>query len=157
MKLKFNSPGTKRLKLMCDMRLSKYAFKFNLRGYIKGVTRNKRDGEWRVKCKGRFLGTAVQVDPMKPNLKSPGNKHLILQCDRLLSTFAFKFDLRRYTLDSTPRRRLRRGRITSKLSASVSPSTSSRPPATLTTATLTTTATPPPVPPPSRVQAAWYG
>jgi len=38
----------------------------------------------------------MQVDPMKPMLKPPGTKHLKLKCGMLLSTFAFKFNLRRY-------------------------------------------------------------
>ena len=42
-------------------------------------------------------GKAVQVDPIKPTLKPPGTKRLKLKCDVLLSTFAFKFNLRRYT------------------------------------------------------------
>jgi len=37
----------------------------------------------------------VQVDPIKPKLKPPGTKRLKLKCDMLLSTFAFKFNLRR--------------------------------------------------------------
>jgi hypothetical protein len=41
-------------------------------------------------------GRAVQVDPMKPNLKPPGRKHLKLKCNILLSTSAFKFNLRRH-------------------------------------------------------------
>jgi len=48
------------------------------------------------------LGRAVQVDPMKPVLKSPGTKHLKPTCYILLSTFAFKFNLRRYTWASAP-------------------------------------------------------
>jgi hypothetical protein len=43
------------------------------------------------------LGRAVQVDPIKPKLKPPGTKRLKLNCDVLLSTSAFKFNLRRYT------------------------------------------------------------
>jgi hypothetical protein len=39
----------------------------------------------------------VQVDPIKPTLKPAGTKRLKLECDVLLSTSAFKFDLRRYT------------------------------------------------------------
>jgi len=39
----------------------------------------------------------VQVDPIKPKLKPPGTKRLTLKCDILLSTTAFKFNLRRYT------------------------------------------------------------
>jgi len=44
-------------------------------------------------------GKAVQVDPMKPNLKPPETKHLNLKCDveLLLSKLAFKFNLLRYT------------------------------------------------------------
>jgi len=34
---------------------------------------------------------------MKPKLKPPGTKRLKLKCDILLSTSAFKFNLRRYT------------------------------------------------------------
>jgi len=41
------------------------------------------------------LGRAVQVYPIKPMLKPPGTEHL--KCDELLSSFAFKFNLRRYT------------------------------------------------------------
>ena len=33
---------------------------------------------------------------MKPMLKPPGTKHLKLKCDILLSTSAFKFNLRGY-------------------------------------------------------------
>jgi len=44
-------------------------------------------------------GEAVQVDPIKPVLKAPGTKRLILQSDEPLSNFAFKFNLRRYTPD----------------------------------------------------------
>ena len=45
-----------------------------------------------------LLGKAVQVDPIKPKptLKPPGTKRLKLQCVELLSTSAFKFNLRRY-------------------------------------------------------------
>jgi len=46
---------------------------------------------------GEALGGAVQVDPMRPMLKPPRTKHLKLKCDMLLSTFAFTFNLRRYT------------------------------------------------------------
>jgi len=39
----------------------------------------------------------VQVNPIKPKFKPPGNKRLKLKCDTLLSTSAFKFNLRRYS------------------------------------------------------------
>jgi hypothetical protein len=38
----------------------------------------------------------VQLDPFKPTLKAPGTKRLKLKHDRLVSSFAFKFKLRRY-------------------------------------------------------------
>ena len=46
---------------------------------------------------GSGQGRAVQVDPIKPTLKPPGTNRLKLKCDILLSNFAFKFNLRRYT------------------------------------------------------------
>jgi hypothetical protein len=36
---------------------------------------------------------------MKPNLKPPGTKRLKVTCDIMLSTSAFKFNLRRYIVD----------------------------------------------------------
>ena len=42
-------------------------------------------------------GEAVQIDPINPKLKAPGTKRLKLKCDILLSTSAFKFNLRRYS------------------------------------------------------------
>jgi hypothetical protein len=38
----------------------------------------------------------VQVDPIKPKFKPPGAKRLNLKCGILLSTSAFKFNLRCY-------------------------------------------------------------
>ena len=43
----------------------------------------------------------MQVDPIKPTLKAPGSKLLKLKYDELLSSFAFNFNLRRYTMDYT--------------------------------------------------------
>ena len=48
---------------------------------------------------GAAPGRAVQVDPINPTLKAPGSMHLKLRYDGPVSTFAFKFNLRRYTLD----------------------------------------------------------
>jgi hypothetical protein len=45
-------------------------------------------------------GEVVQVDPIKPTFKAPGTKRLNLNYDKLLSSFAFKFNLRRTSLDS---------------------------------------------------------
>jgi hypothetical protein len=43
-------------------------------------------------------GRAVQVDPIKPEFKPPGTTRLKLKCDDPLSNFAFKINLRRYTV-----------------------------------------------------------
>ena len=43
------------------------------------------------------LGRVVQVDPLKPTLKAPGCERLKLRYDELLSSFAFNFNLRRYS------------------------------------------------------------
>ena len=51
---------------------------------------------------GLVLGRAVQVDPIKPKLKPPGTKRLKLRIKILLSTSAFKFNLRRYSLGLAP-------------------------------------------------------
>ena len=42
----------------------------------------------------------MQVDPIKSKLKTPGTKRLKPNCDILLSTSAFKFNMRRYSLVS---------------------------------------------------------
>ena len=39
----------------------------------------------------------MQVDPIKPKSKRPGNQRLKLKCDILLSTSAFRFNLRHYS------------------------------------------------------------
>ena len=39
----------------------------------------------------------MQVDPMTPMLKAPGTKLLKVKCDKLLSRFAFNFNLHRYS------------------------------------------------------------
>jgi hypothetical protein len=40
----------------------------------------------------------VQIDPIKPTFKAPGTNILVLKYDKPLSTFAFKYNLRRYTV-----------------------------------------------------------
>jgi hypothetical protein len=40
----------------------------------------------------------VQVDPINPTWKAPGTKRLKQTYDERLSSFAFKFNLRRYSL-----------------------------------------------------------
>jgi len=96
MKPTLKAPGTERLKLKYDIMLSSFAFNFNLRRYIMG-----RLGHLPGLCVLRVVarvqrGRSVQVDPIKPTLKAPGTKRLKLECDELLSKFAFRFNLRRY-------------------------------------------------------------
>ena len=43
----------------------------------------------------------MQVDPINPMLKPTGTKRLNLDNDKLLSRFAFKFNLRRYNLEKS--------------------------------------------------------
>ena len=45
----------------------------------------------------------MQVDPIKPKLIPPRTNRLKLRCDILLSTSAFKFNLRRYSKDEAAR------------------------------------------------------
>jgi len=90
------APGTKRLKLEFDELLSSFALKFSLRRYTLG---SDAYGSMRALEELRLqeiLGRAAQVDPIKPMLKPPGTKRLKLKCVILLSTSAFKFNLRRY-------------------------------------------------------------
>jgi hypothetical protein len=42
-------------------------------------------------------GKVVQVDPIKPTLEPPGTKRVETKTDILVSNFAIKFNLRRYT------------------------------------------------------------
>ena len=46
----------------------------------------------------RRHGRAAQVDPIKFKLKAPGTQRLKPKYDKLLSSFAFKFNLRRYIM-----------------------------------------------------------
>jgi hypothetical protein len=43
------------------------------------------------------LGGVVRVDPIKPTLKAPGTMRLTLKHGKLLSSFAFNFNLHRYS------------------------------------------------------------
>ena len=54
-------------------------------------------------------GRAVQVDPIKLTLRPPGTGRLTLKYDKLLSSFAFNFNLRRFNPAQPPRRERRYG------------------------------------------------
>jgi hypothetical protein len=59
---------------------------------LRGIGEGGDDDGVRVR---EDAGKAVQVDPIKSTLKTPGCKRLKVWYDKLLSTFAFKFDMRR--------------------------------------------------------------
>jgi hypothetical protein len=92
-----NQPGTQRLKLEYDKLLSSLALNFKLGRCTKAHCMHPHD------IPGDYNGRAVQVNPMQPKLKPPGTERLKLKCDILPPTFAFKFNLRRYTTAPAPR------------------------------------------------------
>jgi hypothetical protein len=107
-KSKLKLPGTKHLNLKSDKPLSNVDFEFNLRRYTAGPelvdAARHRVAAVRaeapaadVPARAGALGRAVQVDPIKPNLKPAGTNRLKLKYDKSLSTFAFEFKLRRYS------------------------------------------------------------
>ena len=81
-------------------RVKRLEIKYNLQSccqvllLISNCTRTARGGARTV----RRSGGAVQVDPIKPTLKAPGIKLLKLEYDNPLSKFAFKINLRRYSV-----------------------------------------------------------
>ena len=57
----------------------------------------------------------MQVDPIKPTFKAPGTKRLNPKYDILLQSFAFKFNLRRYSKEDkvkSKKAKVRRCRLT---------------------------------------------
>ena len=64
---------------------------------VRGGGRGPGDGADRVQ------GRTVQVDPIKPVLKPPGTQRSKLDFDGLLSSFPYKFSLRRYSTGLTTR------------------------------------------------------
>ena len=77
-----------------------FAFKLNLRRYNQDH-HTERVAQ-RVHRRVARQGGPVQVDPIKPTLNAPTNERLKLKCDDLLSSFPFKFNLRRYTKTLSP-------------------------------------------------------
>ena len=54
----------------------------------------------------------MQVEPMKPTLKTPATKHMKLIYAELLSNFAFNVNLRRYPADDPRALQHQRQRLT---------------------------------------------
>jgi hypothetical protein len=80
--------------------ISQIAFKLRFQIEVAAVrTGPVRRGD---AAPGRGTGRAGQVDPIKHTLKAPGTRRLKLEFDELLSSFAFSFKLRRYTLARAP-------------------------------------------------------
>ena len=65
----------------------------------------------------RLHGKAVQVEPMKSMVKAPGTKRLKLKYDKLLSKFAFNFNLRRYNTTMIARCHLSRATVRNRRGA----------------------------------------
>jgi hypothetical protein len=82
------------LKPKCDEVLSRSAFKLCFQNQVAPLHLGVHGAA------GHHHGKAVQVDPMKPVLKPPGIKRLKLEYDKLVSDFAFNFNLRRYIMDA---------------------------------------------------------
>ena len=98
-------PGTKRLTLKCDEPLSDLAFKINLRRYNAAPHDNFR--LWLSSNPTPHFplvilqrGRVARVDPIKTTLKASGTKRLKLEHEKVLSSYAFKFNLRRYSAAS---------------------------------------------------------
>jgi len=87
------APGSKRLRLKCDMLLSTSALKFNLRRHslVNNAAVCFNDPTLYGKV-GR-----CRLTLSKATLKAPGSKRLKLEYDVTLSDFAFKFNSRRYS------------------------------------------------------------
>jgi hypothetical protein len=81
------------LKLKCDETLSNSAFKFNLRRYVKAQLRRVEEAKEAGQSEVRWC----RLTPFKTTLKTPGTKRLKPEYEELISNFAFKFNLRRYT------------------------------------------------------------
>jgi len=127
----------------------------------EGVYWNKRRGNWRAECKGKNVGVHATEEAAARAIHEYAKDGVDPVKHRGARTSQFKGvswndgwrDARGNASETTPRRRLRRGRTTRKLSGSVwTTFTSSRPPATLGTAA-TPPQPPPPPPPPSRFLA----
>jgi len=80
------------LKLKCDYLLSNFTFNFKLCRYTSEPYDPLSDAH-----DARFLGRAVQVDPIKHTLKAPSSMLLKLITNGPVSNFAFDVNLRRYT------------------------------------------------------------
>ena len=104
MKLMLKPPGTRHLKLKCDILLSTFAFTFNWRRYTMVISTGAKAAGLSVSIFERLerLVRRCSLTLLKPTLKLTGTKRLKLKCDILVSTSAFKFNLRHYSLGIQP-------------------------------------------------------
>ena len=91
-------PRTQRLTLQYHEPLSNFAFKLDLQRYTMGVSIAASSAVAGAVPRG----TAVQLDPVKLTLKAPKYKLLKLEHEIVLSSYAFKFNLRCYTAAARP-------------------------------------------------------
>jgi len=89
-----------RLKLKFEEPLSDFALNFKLRRYIEEEQFKHRAGVKRAHAEAAKVG-AVQLDPIRPVSKPPGTMRLKQKHGSLLSSFAFKSNLRHYTKERT--------------------------------------------------------
>ena len=78
-------------------------------GTHRDVPRGARGGDLQERTVQARQGRAVQVDSFKPVLKAPTVQRMKLYFDKLLSTVAFKSNLRRYCKVGTDERFLDTG------------------------------------------------
>jgi len=111
------APGTKRLTLKYDELLSIFAFIFNLRRYIKEADADIRSAMV-GRCRLKPVLTSTEYDVLRLgsltqcpcvilcdvttcySMESAWFQRLKEQYDKMVSNFAFIFNLRRYTMDS---------------------------------------------------------
>jgi hypothetical protein len=90
-------PGAERLKLHYDKTAVNFCIQIQLAPLQQEGVRVQRPRPGLLPQRV-LRGQAVQVDPIKPELKSPGSTCLKLKYHEPLSKVAFKFNLRRYTV-----------------------------------------------------------
>jgi len=92
------APGTRRVETKIRLPAFKLWFQIQLAPLHHGrlIALKTLDlGKNRLTSVPAEFGRAVQLDPIKPKLKAPETQRLKLKVHELLSSFAFKFNLRR--------------------------------------------------------------
>jgi hypothetical protein len=92
------------LKALGALRSKTMTSSLNRRGDVALRPRTKRPATpttptatWMQRHLRAGIGQAVPVNPIKPTFKAPGTKRFKVEDDKLLSNFAFNFNMRRST------------------------------------------------------------